>query len=406
MIWLVLGVMFIGAVSCVLWSVRGHRELDQLEARETDIYRDQLEEVDRDLHQGLIGEAEAAQARIEIKRRLLRAAASDAPAVQTDTEGTLTETKPMVPETKLMAPMGFTILIVFIMLGVSSLYFTLGRPDMTDFRRVGQAEDVAQKRENREAAGSPMPSNEELISRLQDRLARHPEEVKGWVYLGRLQGQIGQHYEAAKAFAVAARLAPEEGDVQVMYAESLMILSGGTISPAIKLVLDRGVQAAPGHPGIEYYLGLAAYQSGDKEAALARWQALLRSAPAEAGWVEQVRRRADNLLRELGRTTNEIEAMSGAAGMAPPLDPEQVDDVSRLSQTEQMNMIRGMVAQLADRLEREPEDMEGWLRLGRAYLVLGEKDKAVKAYERALPLVPEELRGALEKQVDILRGSP
>jgi cytochrome c-type biogenesis protein CcmH len=39
-------------------------------------------------------------------------------------------------------------------------------------------------------------------------------------------------------------------------------------------------------------------------------------------------------------------------------------------------MIRGMVERLAVRLKQNGEDVEGWLRLVRAYLVLGDRDKA------------------------------
>ena len=39
-------------------------------------------------------------------------------------------------------------------------------------------------------------------------------------------------------------------------------------------------------------------------------------------------------------------------------------------------MIAGMVSRLADRLKQDGSDVEGWLRLLRAYVVLGERDKA------------------------------
>jgi cytochrome c-type biogenesis protein CcmH len=51
-----------------------------------------------------------------------------------------------------------------------------------------------------------------------------------------------------------------------------------------------------------------------------------------------------------------------------------------------MQMIRGMVDGLAQRLEENPEDLDGWLRLARAYSVLGRRAEAVAALESALPL--------------------
>ena len=39
-------------------------------------------------------------------------------------------------------------------------------------------------------------------------------------------------------------------------------------------------------------------------------------------------------------------------------------------------MIQGMVERLAERLKRDGSDVDGWLRLARSYMVLGDRDKA------------------------------
>ena len=58
-------------------------------------------------------------------------------------------------------------------------------------------------------------------------------------------------------------------------------------------------------------------------------------------------------------------------------------------------MVRGMVARLAERLKQDGTDVEGWLRLVRAYMVLGDKDQARAAADdarRALASDPDKLR--------------
>jgi cytochrome c-type biogenesis protein CcmH len=42
-------------------------------------------------------------------------------------------------------------------------------------------------------------------------------------------------------------------------------------------------------------------------------------------------------------------------------------------------MIHGMVERLATRLKQNGDDVDGWLKLVRAYLVMGERDKAKAA---------------------------
>jgi cytochrome c-type biogenesis protein CcmH len=58
-------------------------------------------------------------------------------------------------------------------------------------------------------------------------------------------------------------------------------------------------------------------------------------------------------------------------------------------------MVRSMVARLADRLKQDGSDVAGWERLLRAYMVLGERDKAHAAAadaRRALASDPDKLR--------------
>jgi cytochrome c-type biogenesis protein CcmH len=47
-------------------------------------------------------------------------------------------------------------------------------------------------------------------------------------------------------------------------------------------------------------------------------------------------------------------------------------------------MIREMVDQLAARLETSPNDEDGWVRLMRSHMTLGEKDAAKAALTKAL----------------------
>jgi cytochrome c-type biogenesis protein CcmH len=68
---------------------------------------------------------------------------------------------------------------------------------------------------------------------------------------------------------------------------------------------------------------------------------------------------------------------------------------SQLAPEQQIAMIQTMVARLADRLRQDESNIEGWLRLVRAYMVLGDRDKALAAVgdaRRALASEPEKLR--------------
>ena len=48
-----------------------------------------------------------------------------------------------------------------------------------------------------------------------------------------------------------------------------------------------------------------------------------------------------------------------------------------------MERINRMVEDLANRLEKNPEDTKGWVMLGRSYKTLGRMPEAIRAFERA-----------------------
>src|SRR5207237_113972 len=66
-----------------------------------------------------------------------------------------------------------------------------------------------------------------------------------------------------------------------------------------------------------------------------------------------------------------------------------IEAVRALPAEQRSAMIASMVSRLAARLQTEPNDVDGWQRLARSYGVLGEKEKAVAAAERAAALRPD-----------------
>jgi cytochrome c-type biogenesis protein CcmH len=78
--------------------------------------------------------------------------------------------------------------------------------------------------------------------------------------------------------------------------------------------------------------------------------------------------------------------------------------IMKLPEGDRLTAIRGMVAGLAARLDREPNDLEGWKKLARSYRVLGEARKSADAYEKAAALAPSDLNLPLS-EADALQAS-
>ncbi|MGA8400407.1 MAG: tetratricopeptide repeat protein, partial [Stellaceae bacterium] len=69
---------------------------------------------------------------------------------------------------------------------------------------------------------------------------------------------------------------------------------------------------------------------------------------------------------------------------------------AKMSPQEREQMINGMVERLAGRLQQNPDDIDGWTRLGRSYLVLNNPAKAQEAFAHAVKLDPGDV--ALKQQ--------
>jgi cytochrome c-type biogenesis protein CcmH len=132
---------------------------------------------------------------------------------------------------------------------------------------------------------------------------------------------------------------------------------------------QQALALAPGHAKALFYRALADRQEGRHEEALATWRSMLDAAPDDAPWRPAVERQIASLERERSGAPQPSEADVARAA--------ELDDADRQA------MIRGMVDGLAQRLEQDGDDLQGWLRLAKARMVLGERDAAVAALRSA-----------------------
>jgi cytochrome c-type biogenesis protein CcmH len=363
-LWFGLALMTAAAVLAVLWPLsRRGRELRA--GSDVAVYRDQLEEIERDRAAGLIGDNEAAGAKVEVSRRLL--AAADAPAAPAGNAAAATRRRRAVAVAAL----------VVVPLGAVGLYLALGSPLLPDQPIAAR---VAEARANQ--------SMESLIAQVETHLAQRPEDGRGWEVIAPVYLRLGRFDDAVKARRNALRLNGDSAEREAALGEALVFGANGVVTAEAKSAFEKAVALDAAHVQARYFLGLAAEQDGDRARAAATWRALIESAPADAPWADFVR---GALARVEG-----AGASAGASGGARsgPSD-EQVAASSELSPEQRKLMIQGMVDRLAERLNRDGSDVEGWLRLVRSYMVLGQADKARAAVadaRRALAADPTKLR--------------
>ena len=360
-LWVVLALMTAGVLAALL------RPLLRVGAAAADragydlaIYRDQLDELARDAARGTISATEAAAARIEIERRLLAV--------------TRTPDAPPPRPARLAA---FLVMII-VPIAAVGLYLDLGEPDLPDQPLSARSAERPLLADD----GSLDPAK--VKAALEVKLKADPTSLDGWLLLGRTDASLGAWDDGKAAYEKATSLSHDRPDVLEAYGELLVGSAGGEVTEPAGALFTRAVAADPNRVKARYYLALAAAQQGDLARAIAGWKALEADAPATAPWratVVELRQEAE---RRLAGGPAAPEMPAGA-----PDDPASAQ-IAKLPPGEQGQAIRGMVEGLAARLAANPDDLPGWQRLARAYVVLGEGQKAEAAYRQVLQRDPKQ----------------
>jgi len=369
-LWLILALMTAAAIFAVLWPLSRGRELAG-GGNELAVYRDQLDEVVRDREAGLIGEAEAEAAKVEISRRLI--AAADAAEFE----------HPLTAGASLWWRRAAAIAgLVALPLGAAGLYFAIGSPGLPG-EPLGPR--LAAIHDNRSIEG--------MIAQVERHLEQHPDDARGYEVLAPIYLQLGRFNDAVEARRKVLALSGESAEREADLGEALTAAANGVVTAEAKSAFDRALTLDGKNLKARFFNGLAAEQDGDRDKAAALWRGMLAEAPPDAPWADVVRQ----ALAQIGAAAqpNTVASTPQAPAASPGPSAQDVAAAQGMSEQDRGAMIRGMVKRLADKLKQDGSDLAGWQRLLRAYVVLGEHDKAAAAAadaRRALASDPDKLR--------------
>ena len=315
---------------------------NEAQSHEAMVYKDQLAEIERDVATGLIGSTEAEAARVEIGRRLLAVAdrASDPPA----------KSSPRLRRTAaILALVGLPLLAL-------AIYLPLGSPWLADFPLVERARtaDATQPLEN-------------LVAQVEQHLEQNPTDGRGWNVLAPVLLRLGRYDDAVRAFRNSLTYNGEDPSRRADLGEAIAAAAGGVITADSKAEFERALALDANEAKASYFLGLAAEQDGRNADAAAIWRRMLEKAPDDAPW----------------RTLVQAALVRVGAPSVPALSQDTMAAAKDMKTTDREAMIRGMVERLATRLKENGNDVDGWLRLVRAYMVMGDREKAKGAQSNA-----------------------
>jgi cytochrome c-type biogenesis protein CcmH len=347
-LWFLFAVMTAAAIFAVLWPL-GRGGAARRSGSDLEVYRDQIAELDRDRDAGLIAGAEAEAARVELSRRLLAASERSQSGVIPSPGGTFRRRAAAV------------VVLAGVPAVAMGLYLELGSPDLPGQPIASRAAAPVQNR-----------GLDALVAQVEAHLAKNPEDGRGWEVVAPVYMRFGRFEDAVKARRNAIRLNGASADREADLGESLMALANGVVTDDSKAAFERALALDAKLPKARFFLGVAAHQDGQGDKAVSIWRAMLSEAPPDSPWTGTVR---ETLARVEGGTAPAEQP----AAPAPGPTADDVAAADKMAPQDRSAMVRQMVERLAERLARDGSDVDGWLRLVRAYTVMGDRGKALSA---------------------------
>ncbi|MFQ5971008.1 MAG: c-type cytochrome biogenesis protein CcmI, partial [Alphaproteobacteria bacterium] len=373
--WLITGAMTVLALALLVSPLlRAQARPQGRAAFDVAVYQARIKELERDLERGLISPDEAAAARVEIDRRLLAAHdPREAVAPSSGRKGALSRRG-----AKAVAA-GLVLVLPALAVG---LYLYLGSPGAPGRPHAALAPAVPDQR---------MAGLQHMVEQLELVLEARPDDAKTLLQLGRVLFAMERYEESVSVYTRLVETGEGPPEAPALLGEALVFAAEGYVTGAARAAFAQ----APRVPRARFYIALGDYQAGRPQSALEAWAALAREAPAGAPFLAPLEARIRGVAAELGENPEDYLAERSAAAEPPAGIP-----------AEQQQLVESMVAGLAARLEESPDDLEGWRRLGRSYIVLGRPADAAEAYRRARELAPESAEVHAAYGVALIQASP
>ena len=356
--WTIAGLITLLTIGICIWPVFGKNQTsDAAFEYDKEIYKARLLEIENGRSIGTISENEYEYALAEEGRRLLKLASPD--------NGEKTSEPKRVGNS---ANIG----IIFAVVAIPSItivgYLNLGSLHTPD--------QPLQARLSANPNGQPV---EILLQRAENQLMKNPEDGRGWLILAPVYMRLGRADDAATAYRNAIRILGPTSQLQTSLGEALTIIAGGVVTNEANELFNEAVARDSENIKPVFFLGIGLNQAGDFPKALTTWENIINRSPKDAPWLNIARQQL--LLAQKG------------IGDQKPGDPtsQDIQAASELSKSERQDFINSMVERLAQELEENPQNKQGWQRIIRSYTVLKRNSDAIAAINKAQKIFADDV---------------
>ena len=173
-----------------------------------------------------------------------------------------------------------------------------------------------------------------------------------------------------------------------LLAQAMVKKADGQVTSKAQNLINQALIEDPFDPGANFLNGLAQSQIGNEEEAFKIWVDLYKITKNTDTWKNDLEVNIRSAAKNLGISNKVLENK-----FKTNLDYKNSITQDILNSTEENQKIKidQMVAQLADRLTKSKQDLDGWLKLFRSYKVLNNREKALDAIKVAIEISPDNI---------------
>ena len=296
----------------------------------------------------------------------------------------------------------FTLSFLFLATGSAFTYYKIGNP-FIDINKLNVSKQIAAKKINLE--DQIIKKNKEKLNQLKLRSQKNPNDVSLLLELA-MTASKAKNIEVEIESLKSLLILKNTPKIKSLLAQAIVRQAKGQITPEAKQLVSKALEENPSDPGANFLSGLASSQIGNEKKAFDIWVKLYKNTSMNDPWMENLEINIRTAANNIGISDDVLEKhLSKNIIMNPNINDEQINEMMSLNEKDQNARIDQMVKQLANRLTKKKEDLNGWLRLYNAYKVLNESKKAVNALKTAIKISPDNIKLKLILLKELLPAS-
>ena len=278
----------------------------------------------------------------------------------------------------------FVIFAIFIFFLSSSIYYKIGNP-FINMEKLNASKLKLIQSENKK--NSMFFKNLKKFNELLSKSKTDPNNLNILLNLASTASKINKTEVEISSLKkiLSIKSTPK---LKSLLAQAMVKKADGQVTSKAQNLINQALIEDPFDPGANFLNGLAQSQIGNEEEAFKIWVDLYKITKNTDTWKNDLEVNIRSAAKNLGISNKVLENK-----FKTNLDYKNSITQDILNSTEENQKIKidQMVAQLADRLTKSKQDLDGWLKLFRSYKVLNNREKALDAIKVATEISPDNI---------------